>query len=47
VIVVDNVPQVGADRLDKLQNVLRKIFSKFGKIQTEHYPKDDSGKIQQ
>jgi len=40
-IVVDNVPQVGIDRLEKLQNVLRKIFSKYGKIQTEHYPKDD------
>ncbi|KAK2161522.1 hypothetical protein LSH36_115g06038 [Paralvinella palmiformis] len=41
VIVVDNVPQVGPERLEKLQNVLRKIFSKFGKIVTEHYPKED------
>ena len=44
VVVVDNVPVVGDDRLDKLQNIIRKIFSKFGKIQTEHYPKTDNGK---
>lgn len=40
-IVVDHVPQVGADRLEKLQNVLRKIFNKYGKVQTEHFPKDE------
>ena len=44
VIVVDNVPQVGQERVEKLQNVVRKIFSKFGKIQTEHYPMSDEGK---
>lgn len=44
VIVVDNVPQVGPERLEKLQNVIRKIFSKCGKIQTEHYPLDESKK---
>ncbi|ELT99648.1 hypothetical protein CAPTEDRAFT_163351 [Capitella teleta] len=44
VIVVDNVPCVGAERLDKLQNVIRKIFNKFGKIQTEHFPKESDGK---
>ncbi len=44
VIVVDNVPCVGADRLEKLQNVIRKIFSKFGKIQTEHYPMTEEKK---
>lgn len=41
VIVVDNVPQVGAERLEKLQNVIHKIFIKFGRIVTEHYPKKD------
>ncbi|XP_002736509.1 eukaryotic translation initiation factor 3 subunit B-like [Saccoglossus kowalevskii] len=41
VIVVDNIPQVGTERLEKLQNVIRKIFSKYGKIITEHYPKQD------
>lgn len=38
VVVVDNVPQVGPERLDKLKNVIHKIFSKFGKITTEFYP---------
>ena len=41
VIVVDNVPVVGEDRLEKLQNVIRKIFSKFGKIQTEYFPQEN------
>ena len=41
VIVVDNVPQVGPERLEKLQNVIRKIFSKFGEIKTEFYPEAD------
>ncbi|XP_070581351.1 eukaryotic translation initiation factor 3 subunit B-like [Ptychodera flava] len=44
VIVVDNVPKVGSERLEKLQNVIRKIFSKYGRIITEHYPKDDDDK---
>lgn len=38
VVVVDNVPQVGPERLEKLKNVIHKIFSKFGKITTEFYP---------
>jgi len=42
-IVVDNVPSVGADRLEKLQNVIRKIFSKFGPIENEHYPMEGEG----
>ncbi|TRY54818.1 hypothetical protein DNTS_001785 [Danionella cerebrum] len=41
VIVVDNVPQVGPDRLEKLKNVIHKIFSKFGKITNEFYPDAD------
>ncbi|XP_055507092.1 eukaryotic translation initiation factor 3, subunit Ba [Leucoraja erinacea] len=41
VIVVDNVPQVGPDRLEKLRNVIQKIFSKFGKIANEFYPEAD------
>jgi len=49
VIVVDNVPQVGPERLEKLQNVIRKIFSKFGEIKTEFYPEADGktkGRVQ-
>ncbi|XP_034293772.1 eukaryotic translation initiation factor 3 subunit B [Pantherophis guttatus] len=41
VIVVDNVPQVGPDRLEKLKNVIHKFFSKFGKITNEFYPEAD------
>uniref|UniRef100_G1RBH1 Eukaryotic translation initiation factor 3 subunit B n=1 Tax=Nomascus leucogenys TaxID=61853 RepID=G1RBH1_NOMLE len=41
VIVVDNVPQVGPDRLEKLKNVIHKIFSKFGKITNDFYPEED------
>ncbi len=37
VVVVDNVPQVGPERLEKLKNVIHKIFSKFGKITNEFY----------
>ncbi|CAH1273290.1 EIF3B [Branchiostoma lanceolatum] len=44
VIVIDNVPQVGPERLEKLQNVIRKIFSKFGKIVSEYFPEGDNGK---
>ncbi|XP_058950716.2 eukaryotic translation initiation factor 3 subunit B-like [Pocillopora verrucosa] len=43
IIVVDNVPTIPPDRLEKLKNVIRKVFSKFGKIITEHYPLDDNG----
>nr|XP_036279940.1 eukaryotic translation initiation factor 3 subunit B isoform X1 [Pipistrellus kuhlii]XP_036279941.1 eukaryotic translation initiation factor 3 subunit B isoform X1 [Pipistrellus kuhlii]KAF6346441.1 eukaryotic translation initiation factor 3 subunit B [Pipistrellus kuhlii] len=41
VIVVDSVPQVGPDRLDKLRNVIHKIFSKFGKITNDFYPEEE------
>merc|ERR1712168_1621487 len=44
VIVVDNVPQVEQERLPKLQNVIAKIFGKFGKLINEHYPSVDGGK---
>lgn len=44
VIVVDNVPVVEGSRVDKLKNVIRKIYSKFGKLMNEHYPLDDEGK---
>ncbi|CAL8271732.1 eukaryotic translation initiation factor 3, subunit Ba [Gadus morhua] len=41
VVVVDNVPQVGPERLEKLKNVVNKIFSKFGKITNEFWPMDN------
>lgn len=44
VIIVDGVPVVGTDRLEKLKNVIRKTYSKFGKLVNEHYPLDTEGK---
>lgn len=41
IIVVDGIPQVGPDRLEKLQNVIRKIYTKFGTIVTEYYPEEN------
>lgn len=38
VIVVDGVPQVGPDRLEKLKSLINKIFSKYGQIVNEYYP---------
>ncbi|KRY02007.1 Eukaryotic translation initiation factor 3 subunit B [Trichinella pseudospiralis] len=38
VIVVDNIPKVGPDRLPKLKAIMGKIFSKFGKVVEEYYP---------
>ena len=43
VIVVDGVPIVGGDRVDKLKNVIRKIYGKFGKLVNEHYPSEENG----
>ena len=37
-IAVDNIPQVGPEKHDKLKNMIRKIFSKGGKIVSEHFP---------
>ncbi|XP_076459430.1 eukaryotic translation initiation factor 3 subunit B-like [Babylonia areolata] len=41
VIVVDNIPQVGPERLEKLRNVIKKLYSKFGKVVNDHYPTED------
>ena len=41
IVIVDNVPAVGPDRLEKLKNVIRKIFTKFGKIVSEFYPEEE------
>jgi len=38
IIVVDGIPQVGAERKEKLQNVLRKLFSRYGTVTNETYP---------
>ena len=44
VIIVDGIPEVGPDRCEKLKGVIRKIYQKFGRIVTEHYPVNAEGK---
>lgn len=43
IVVVDGVPQVGADRLAKLQNVLGKLFKNYGTITNSYYALNDDG----
>ncbi|XP_025835515.1 eukaryotic translation initiation factor 3 subunit B-like [Agrilus planipennis] len=38
VVVVDGCPQIGPERLEKLQSVVNKIFGKFGDIVNSYYP---------
>ncbi|KAI0981772.1 hypothetical protein GJ496_003963 [Pomphorhynchus laevis] len=40
VIIIDNVPSVGEDRLDKLKTAMSKILSKFGTVVEDFYPID-------
>jgi len=44
VIVVDGVPVVSGERVEKLKNVIRKIYSKFGNLVNEHYPVEEDGR---
>lgn len=44
VIVVDNIPVVGAERLEKLKNVLNSVFHHFGEIKSIEIPVDEEGK---
>ena len=41
-IVVDNAPKVGPDRMGKLKAVLKKVLMRFGDILTEYYPMDEN-----
>ncbi|CAG9858513.1 unnamed protein product [Phyllotreta striolata] len=43
VIVVDGVPQVGPNRIEKLKSVINKIFAKIGTIVSEYYPVNQDG----
>lgn len=43
VIIVDGVPSVGPERLEKLRNVVRKLFREFGTIINECYPMNKDG----
>lgn len=42
IIVVDRIPQVGPDRLEKLKTVLTKKFAAAGEVVNVVYPLDDS-----
>ena len=44
VIIVDGVPQVEQDRLEKLKKVILKIFGDSGEIINSFYPTDSTGK---
>ncbi|XP_065659652.1 eukaryotic translation initiation factor 3 subunit B isoform X2 [Hydra vulgaris] len=41
VIIVDNVPIVGPDRLEKLKSMIHKVFSSFGTIVNDYYPEEN------
>ncbi len=41
VIVVDNAPKVGPERIERLKTVLNKVFGRFGTIVYQHYPVDE------
>ncbi|KAG1712168.1 Eukaryotic translation initiation factor 3 subunit B [Nymphon striatum] len=43
VIVIDGIPKVETSRNQKLVNVIRKIYYKFGNIRNEFYPVDENG----
>ncbi|KAK9888250.1 hypothetical protein WA026_000514 [Henosepilachna vigintioctopunctata] len=43
VIVVDGVPQIGPERLEKLKSVINKTFAKMGNIVNEYYPVNEQG----
>lgn len=43
VIVIDGVPIVEPKRLEKLQNVVEKIFGAYGAITHKYYPQDENG----
>jgi translation initiation factor 3 subunit B len=42
IIVVDNAPKVKPDRLAKLENVLTRVFSKFGNVLNQFHPMDEN-----
>lgn len=41
VIVVDNAPKVGPERIERLKAVLNKVFGRFGTIVHQYFPTDD------
>lgn len=45
IIVLDNIPKVGADKKDKLKSILTKLLVNYGKIINEVYPESDTGML--
>ena len=45
IIVVENIPQIDpkGEKMEKLENVLRKIFSRFGFIVNTYFAKENPG----
>lgn len=41
-IVIDNIPKVGQDKMGKLKTILANTLAKFGKVTSEHYPEDEN-----
>lgn len=44
IIIVDNLPKVDQQKLEKLKAVVSKVYSPFGVCRNEFYPLDDEGK---
>jgi translation initiation factor 3 subunit B len=44
IIVVDNLPKVDQQKLEKLKAVISKVYSKSGVCRNEYYPLDEEGK---
>ena len=45
VVIIDGLPEVGPDRIDKLKGLMRKLFKDFGGgIVNDHYPLSAEGK---
>lgn len=42
-IVIDGLPQVGPDKLEKLKTVINKLVTKYGNPVTTDYPLDENG----
>ncbi|RDD37506.1 Eukaryotic translation initiation factor 3 subunit B [Trichoplax sp. H2] len=43
-LVVDNVPEVGQEKLEKLKNVITRIFGRFGNVTSNYFPQGSNGK---
>lgn len=41
-VVIDNIPKVGQDKMAKLKTILANTLSKFGKVTSEYYPEDEN-----